>query len=247
MNTFDLFSSFNMKLWKEAWKYWYENEPFRSGINEYIQEELDQIKKEKGEIHILDLGCGSAWCAKHFINYYTEYVGVDFNEELIEQLSKDFSKNSKSKFYTYDLESKEVFPIKDKKFNVALANFILLELADIGRFFQNVAELQEKGDYLIITGLDPVKEIMRISDSTELDENLNKYYRQESPLVILKGISLNGKESNYQYLRILYSTKDIINEAFLHSYELVGCGEKCNPDDNSPKPPLYYTLKFMKK
>ncbi|MCB0535997.1 MAG: class I SAM-dependent methyltransferase [Bacteroidetes bacterium] len=248
IDTIKSFNELNKQLWKYCWKYWYAKEYAHFGIKEYLNNEIAKIKNEKKDLSILDIGCGSAWAAKYFSNFYAEYVGIDFNEELIKQLKKDFADDSKCFFYLHDIESKEPLSFKRHNYNLILANFILLELSDLKTFFENAASVQSKGDYLIITGLDPVNEILRVSNSqNELEENLNAYRHSNSPLVLTKEISFNGEATDFKYLRVLYSIKDILNTAFLNSYELVDLDDKLNLHADSPKSPLYFALKLKRR
>ena len=211
-------------------------------------DEISEIKEEKDRLRILDIGCGSAWAAKYFSDLYAEYIGIDFNEELIEQLKEDFHNNPKCSFYLHNIESKQPLSFHNGKYNLILANFILLELSDLKTFFENVASVQSKGDYMIITGLDPLNEIMRVSNSpNELEENLNAYRHSASPLVLTKEMSFNGEATNFKYLRVLYSIRDILNTAFLSSYEFVDLDDKLNLHADSLKSPLYYALKLKRK
>lgn len=238
----------NKEAWKSCWHYWYKKEYIHEGIKEYLEGQIAQIKKTEKILKILDLGCGSAWAAKSYENLYDEYVGIDFNEELIELLTNDFSNKPRCDFYFYDIESVKAFPFQRKKFNLLLANFILLELSDLESFFDKAASLQTKDDYLIITGLDPVNEILRVSNSSvELEENLSIYRHAESPIVLSKEMSFNGESTNFTYLRVLYSIKDIMNSAFAHSYELIELDDKFNLHSDSSKSPLYYTLKLRRR
>jgi len=248
IDTIKSFNELNKQLWKYCWKYWYAKEYTHYGIREYLNIEIDKIKNEKKELSILDIGCGSAWAAKYFSDLYAEYIGIDFNEELIEQLKKDFAGDPKCSFYLHDIEYKEPLSFKSNNFNLILANFILLELADLERFFENAASAQSKGDYLIITGLDPVNEILRVSNSqNELEENLIAYRHSDLPLVLTKEMSFNGEATNFKYLRVLYSIKDILNTALSNSYVLVDLDDKLNLNSDSPKSPLYYALKLKRR
>lgn len=248
INAFDSFKKLNRELWSYCWKYWYQKEYMHQGIKEYLMEELRQIKEENKDIQILDIGCGSGWFAKYFDSFYTEYTGIDFNNELIEQLTKDYSNNYKCSFFLHDIESGKPFPFKKKKFNLVIASFILLELSNLESFFIKAASLQKSGDYMIITGLDPVNEILRISSSqVELEENLNIYRHAKYPIVLSKEMTLLGESTNFTYLRVLYSIKDIITSAFLHSYELIDLNDKFNQQSDSSKSPIYYTLKLRKR
>ncbi|MCY1503321.1 malonyl-acyl carrier protein O-methyltransferase BioC [compost metagenome] len=238
----------NKQLWKYGWRYWYAKDYIHIGIKEYLFEKISEIKKEKEKLKVLDIGCGSAWVAKYFSGLFFKYVGIDFNKALIIELKKRFLNHSKCSFYLHDIESKKPLPLQNERYDLIFANFILLELSDLHTFFENVTKVQSKGAYLIITGLDPVNEIYRVSNSSvELEENLNTYRHSEFPLVLLKEISFDGEVTDYKYLRVLYSIKDILNTAFSNSYELVDVDDKLNLHADSPKSPLYYALKLKKK
>lgn len=248
IDTIKSFNEINKQLWKYCWRYWYAKEYAHFGIKEYLNDEISIINDEKKELSILDIGCGSAWAAKYFSNLYIDYTGVDFNDELIEQLKNDFADDLKCTFHLHDIESKEPHTFQKDNYNLILANFILLELSDLKTFFENTASVQTKGDYLIITGLDPVNEILRTSNSpNELEENLNAYRHSDSPLVITKEMSFNGETTNFKYLRVLYSIRDILNTAFSNSYELVDLDDKLNLHADSSKSPLYYALKLIRR
>ena len=65
--------------------------------------------------------------------------------------------------------------------------------------------------------------------------------------VCTKEISFNGEATDFKYLRVLYSIKDILNTSFLNSYELVDLDDKLNLQADSPKSPLYFALKLKRR
>lgn len=242
------FRTKNKKAWENCWKYWYMKEYIHQGIHKYLCIELNGIKQEFGKLSVLDLGCGSSWCAKYFHNIYDEYVGVDFNTSLIGQLKKDFDSFPKCSFLNYDLESNGKIPLLSENFEVILANFILIELADLKSFFKKTASLQKAGQYLIIAGLDPLNEIFRASASLrEVNANLSKYRHAAAPVVISKNMSFNGDDTKFLYHRILYSINDLVTVAIDSGYEICEINDKLNKNAESIKAPIYFTIKMRLK
>lgn len=238
----------NKKAWKSCWQYWYKKEYVHQGIREYLLGQITQIKNEKQQLKILDLGCGSAWGAKYYEVIYDQYIGVDFNEVLIEQLRRDFGQKEKCSFWNYDIESNDELPFPDKEFDLILGNFILLELSDLAIFFEKAASLQNAGQYLVLTGLDPLNEILRVSISLrEINKNLFTYRHATSPVVLSKKMSFNGDDTSFLYYRVLYSINDIITIALNSGYEICEINDKLNKNADSSKSPIYYTIKLKRK
>lgn len=85
------------KIYKENWWGGKEDE-FNSGrgshnnlvLQPYVDTLIDYLKEYRQNLpKIVDLGCGDFNVGKNFINYCSEYVGVDVVPELIEKLKKD--------------------------------------------------------------------------------------------------------------------------------------------------------------
>lgn len=238
----------NKEAWKYSWLYWYKKEYVHQGIKEYLQNEFLQVNQDRHNLKVLDLGCGSAWIAKYFASYFAEYIGVDFNELLVKKLSSDFMHRKNCRFLYYDIESDENIPFADKKYDLILGNFILLELSELRRFFQKAASLQTKDNYLILTGLDPINEIYRVSDSLEqINKNIYTYRHANAPVVLSKKMSFNGEDTSFKYYRILYSINDIISVALESGYEISEVNDMLNKSADSVKAPLYYSLKLKRK
>lgn len=235
----------NRRAWKTGWDYWYRKEYVHQGIKEYLSGKLDEIKTEQERLNILDLGCGSAWCGKYFEKAYHEYFGIDFNENLIQKLKLDFWEKSNCKFDCYDIESDEEIGLQKGTFNFILGSFIVLELSDLKKFFFKIASLQAPGQYLLLTGLDPLNEIIRDSHSLEeINSNIFKYRHSKRPVVLEKSMSFNGEETDLRYYRILYSINDILSEAKLAGYEICEVNDMLNKDADSPIAPIYYAIKL---
>jgi len=244
----DDFRRKNREAWEYCWKYWYKQEYVHHGIREFLLGQLVSIKEERHGLSILDIGCGGGWCAKYYRELYDRYVGVDFNDDLVSQLGADLSSETKCSFWTHDLESDDQLPFPGGDFDVILANFILLELSDLKTFFAKAASVQHDGQYLIVSGLDPLNEIFRISATqSDLTGNLHDYRSATSPLLLTKRMSFNGHETSFMYHRILYSIKDIISAAVPAGYEICEIEDQLNRRSDQVGSPIYYSLKLRRR
>jgi SAM-dependent methyltransferase len=243
-----IFRTTNKNAWRTSWEYWYRKEYFHQGIREYFLDHLQQITKELGSPSILDIGCGSGWCAKSFRGFYKQYLGVDFNEELISRLRAEYAKQERCRFLVHDIESEEILPIPVAGYDLIVGSFILLELPDLKRFFNKAAMWQTPGQYLLITGLDPLNEIMRISKSMEdMERNVSEYRRSAYPLVLSKNMSFNGDKSKFVYYRILYSLDDVVATATESGYEICEVKDKLNKTSSEPNSPIYFSVKMRRR
>jgi SAM-dependent methyltransferase len=244
------FRTTNKNAWRASWEYWYRKEYVHQGIREYFLDQLQDIKKEVGALSVLDIGCGSGWCAKYYAGLYEHYLGLDFNEKLIARLNTEFAGQDRCDFLVHDIESDEnSVPIPTTQgYDLIIGSFILLELADLKRFFRKAARWQKPGQYLVMTGLDPLNEIVRISKSLEdIEENLLRYRRATCPLVLSKEMSFNGNGSTFVYYRILYSLNDVISIATGAGYEICEINNELNKNSPQPNSPIYFSVKMRRR
>jgi SAM-dependent methyltransferase len=245
------FRATNKNAWRKSWEYWYRKEYVHQGIREYFLDQLQHIKKEVGALSILDIGCGSGWCAKYYASLYEHYLGIDFNEKLITRLNTEFAGQEHCSFLVHDIESEDHDPVPistGEGYDLILGSFILLELADLNLFFRKAAGWQKPGQYLVMTGLDPLNEIVRISTSQkDIDENLLKYRGATSPLVLSKEMSFNGDASKFVYYRILYSLNDVVSSAIRAGYEICEVNDELNKNSPCPDSPIYFSVRMRRR
>lgn len=128
---------------------------------------------------ILDLGCGAGYDSKILKNLGAKVVGIDISDKLIEIAKKEVPE---CKFFVGDITDK--FTALGKFDGViCLATIIHVDIQNMKKTFDNVADVLKKGGLFLIsacdgTGKNAQKSYVKI-DGVSYDKDFNNYNASE--------------------------------------------------------------------
>jgi len=236
------FSALNKRNWKEIWKFWLEKEYVHTGI----KEKLDDYLVGHNNLNILDLGCGSAWLYTYLEGRIDKYFGLDFNEELCKSLEQKFECNKSVEIIHADFGTTDFSFLGHDKIDVVFSMFFHIEFPDIELFFSKLSSIQESGQTLILFGLNPIFELLRLTDFKQIEESIISYRAFDLPIILKKSLKVLSENINFDYYRILYSVNDIISQAIAHDYNVESIDDVCNRVAYDHSSPIYQSF-ILKK
>lgn len=206
----------------------------------------DIIKHNKLDKPVLfDIGCGEAWLLRKLKqhNIDCEYYGTDFNELFISELKDEYKNTENVNFILNDIELE--IPYSEKGADIIVNAFNFFELPNINVAFKNTVQLLKEGSYLIIITIDPVMQLLAVSDNhEEFLDSLNFYSKFKTKLGYKKNIVIENQRTDRYYMGILYSAFDYIQIAKVNQLELIDVKEIIQP--KLPTPQIFQFLIFKK-
>lgn len=194
---------------------------------------------------LFDIGCGEAWLLRKLIFNHIEcrYYGTDFNELFINELNKEFKNNQDAEFILNDIELE--LPDKENSADIIVNAFNFFELPDINAAFKNTVQLLKKDGYLIIITIDPIMQLLAVSDTQEeFFDSLSHYSKYKTKVSYKKNIVIENQRTDRFYMGILYSAFDYIRIAKNNNLTLVEVKEVIQP--KLPTPQIFQFLIFKK-
>jgi len=82
---------------------------------------IENLKNSSARGKMLDIGVGTGRTTKYFSNFFDEYVGIDYAEEMVKVAKETFGNDERLSFYHLDATNMEVF--KDNEFDFILFSF----------------------------------------------------------------------------------------------------------------------------
>lgn len=239
------FKENNLIAWENSWKYWYKKKYIHSGVKEYLKKEIYNIQKAKGKkLIVSDIGCGSGWLYEEIKNITKKYIGIDFNYELVKQLKKDYIDFKNCSFIKFNLEKNFK---TNQKCDLAIISLSIVEITNLDHFFINLKNILKKNSTVIIVGLNPVFEVIRVSNNkNELKKNLKMMRSSDSVVYLVKEMNFNSRKTSHLYYRILYSAKDIIKASSKAGFSLIQFDDKINFYSEITYSPIYFSINLKK-
>lgn len=157
---------------------------------------------------LFDFGCGDGWIYRLIKDKHlsASYVGIDFNDPFIAELRTRYGENENCKFYSFDLEQPPPTQLLQTA-DVGVNFFNFFELADISAGFRNVAAMMRPNGRLLVVNIDPVMQILSVSETHEkFLDNLKLYEKFGDRLGYDKDIDVGDEPSGRIYKSLLYST-----------------------------------------
>lgn len=195
---------------------------------------------------LLDVGCGEGWLLRLIREkgFDVNYIGVDFNEDFIAALSNQYSGDSRVRFMQWDIEEPVPQPLLDSA-DIAVNSFNLFEIPNLDVAFCNIAaSLKARGTLLVLT-IDPIIQLISISDSIEdLREGLREYEQADGQIAYDKVIETNDGNVSHIYKGILYSISQYVQTAKHAGMTLSDCQELVKTAGSNPQ--IYQFLWFHK-
>lgn len=209
----DKFRKENNENWLKISDFWIKN-PLsqKADLSLFVTRKINDIYKENSSIttpiEILDVGCGEGWILRILENEKIpfKYLGVDSNPEFIRFLQSKHKKNN-IRFLQLDAENLlNHIDCSSTRFDVIINSFSLFEMPKYAEVLKNETKLlKDLGNILIFT-INPLTQLMAISDSfAEFVQNSKLYAEYGSSGKYQKLIDTGQGSANYIYFGILHS------------------------------------------
>lgn len=157
--------------------------------------------------NILDVGCGEGWLLRLLREEQipASYVGLDFNNQFIRDLTARHEHDALVRFLLHDIE----VPLPenlDGQFNLVVNIFNLFEVPDVALAFANMAKAVQVGGRLLVVSIDPVLQMLAVTKTRdELIEVLRLYELHQDSVGYDKDIDVGDFPSGRIYKSIFYS------------------------------------------
>lgn len=235
---------------------WERNSPFwLEGRMKHIQDVKDKTinelqylisRKKSSKLVIVDVGCGEGWLYRAIreADLDIEYFGLDFNKKFISKLRKDFANDASAEFILYDVEKAPPDELINKA-DIVVNAFNYFEVPNLEKAVENTTLMMKKGGDLIILTIDPVMQLLAVSNgSKDFLKNLSIYAQRKNNLGYRKNIVIGDKKTNRFYYGILYSLQDYIEIAKKYKLTFTYYSELLRPE--LPTPQIFQFI-FLRK
>lgn len=209
-----------------------------------ISENIADLNLDR-KVNVLDLGCGEGWVYRLLKENKidVDYTGIDFNKMFIEANQKRYDNNG-GKFVLHDLENeppKELINYAD----IAINFFNFFEIPDIKSAFANVSKMVRKDGILIIVNIDPIMQILSVSETfDDFKNSLKEYENFQVQLGYDKDIDVGDERSGRIYKSLLYSTATYVELAKENGLQLFDYKEVVKTGNFVPQ--IYQYILFKK-
>lgn len=251
VNKTDGFKNKNLLNWYENTEFWLESkmrhlQDVYYFTGEQIKILANSIKSGKKKT-LIDFGCGEGWILRLLqekeINL--NYIGLDFNDKFINHLNAKYKDLENIEFRCVDFENT---PPKDllQKADIGINFFNFFEIPDIESAFANVASMIKSNSYLLLVSIDPIMQILSVSNSEkEFIKNLKLYEKYGTKLGYDKDIDIGDMKSNRVYKSLLYSTATYVKLAKENNLDLFDFKEVVKTGNTVPQ--IYQFIFFKKR
>ena len=250
VNDNDDFKKKNLSNWYDNTEFWLQSKMRHlkdvydfTGIQiERIVESLSNIKTP----NLIDFGCGEGWILRLLLErkINVKYIGLDFNDKFISFLNDKHKDDANATFLCVDFEKKPPKQLISKA-DIGINFFNFFEIPNIEAAFKNVSDMLKTGASLIIVNIDPVMQILSISNSEkDFITNLKLYERYGTKLGYDKDIDVGDIKSNRVYKSLLYSTDTYVKLAKQNNLQLTDYKEVVKTGNTVPQ---IYQFIFLKK
>jgi|ERR1035437_592680 SAM-dependent methyltransferase len=195
---------------------------------------------------LIDFGCGEGWLLRLIEDqgFRVNYVGVDFNEKFIRPLSARYQDRGNVRFALYDLEEELPTQLVSQA-DIATNVFNLFEIPNISAAVRNVARSLKPGGTLVILTIDPVMQLLAVSETLDdFKASLKEYETYQSELGYDKDIDVGDFKSGRIYKSILYSIATYVELAKANDLRLIDYREVVKTGNFVPQ--IYQYVVFRK-
>jgi len=165
------------------------------------REILDQRKWKK----LVDLGCGSGYYARMFVEKTKEIVGIDANVNQL-NIAKKIEEETKQGINYIKADLTNLKFVKSNSFDVAFLSFVIIEVSDEKikkKIFKEAYRILKKGGVLIIGQVHPHAVNRKGTILEKMTLNKKDNYFSEGAHAISKALLKNGKylifKDDYHY------------------------------------------------
>jgi 2-polyprenyl-3-methyl-5-hydroxy-6-metoxy-1,4-benzoquinol methylase len=200
--------------------------------------------------HILDIACGNGLTSRRLAALGIEVTAFDFSSKLIEK-AKARSANlpSQISYRVIDAtDEQELLSLVEHRFDSALSNMALFDMADIGPLFRALPRLLKPGGTFVFSLMHPA---FNNASSTHVTEEFDvgeiktvysvKISRYMSPYHA-KGLALRDQRKPQMYFH--RPLQYYLNLGFQNGFVLDGFEERSFPPDHPQTSPLGWGGKF---
>jgi SAM-dependent methyltransferase len=181
----------------------------------------EQMRLLGDDCKVVDMGCGNAWlCASiRRVGLRGEYVGLDFNPDLVDWLAKNIQ-DARASFAVVDVESTLPTWLKETA-DVVVNAFNFMELPKLAEAFKNARAMLRSPGSLLVASIEPLSQLITLAaDFEELKRSLTLYAKFGSGLAYDKQIETKHGPSSETYKGILYDFGDLQHSATLNGFTL---------------------------
>ncbi len=251
VNDPDSFKQANLDNWRTNSDFWLQGRMRHlKDVATFTSDELAlllQLTARAGSLPtLMDFGCGDGWIYRlvHENKLDARYIGIDFNEDFISELKRRYGEGGDHRFLCFDLE-KPPPPDLLGQADVGVNFFNFFEIPNIEAGFEHVASMIRRGGRLLVVNIDPVMQILAVSEShAKFIENLQLYEQYKHQLGYDKDIDIGDVPSERIYKSLLYSTATYVQLGKRFGLEIEDYKEVIKTGNAVPQ---IYQFLFFKK
>jgi SAM-dependent methyltransferase len=244
------FKDQNLSNWYQNSEFWLQGK--MRHLKDVYQTTAEIIREviagfpHRNRLRLVDFGCGEGWLLRLLREYEidVDYVGVDFNAKFIDALKERYKGQAGIKFILFDLEEKLPNELI-KSADIATNFFNFFEIPNLEVAVSNVSETIDEGGILIILTIDPIMQLLAVSETFEDFLNgLKEYENHQTEIGYDKDIDVGDYRSGKIYKSLLYSTATYVELAKKHGLKLFDYREVVKTGNFVPQ--IYEYILFRK-
>ena len=199
--------------------------------------------------HILDIACGNGLTSRRLAALGAQVTAFDFSANLIEKAKARENPNSRITYQLIDATSaEELLALGEERFDTALSNMALFDMADIGPLFRTLPRLLKPGGIFVFSLAHPAfnnasgMHVMEEFDDGEIKTVYSVKISRYMSSYHGKGLALRGQPKPQMYFE--RPLQYYLNLGFQNGFVLDGFEERAFPPDHPQTAPLGWGGKF---
>lgn len=222
----------NAELWSQS----ITEDRLRAGCFETIVDHIARSFSDAPPRCVADLGCGDGRFFQVVGNRLPSWscVGYDDCPSML-AIAGQRCAGLNAEFAQWDFEDRVGPP--QASFDVVTANFSLLECVYLDTAIRNATALVREGGLFIVTVLEPLREIIRISEKRSNGLVTEIELTEQHEVVLWSLFNVQGGQSRLPYPRIIRMTETYLAHVFACGFCLTGIASVDGPfvSDYSPR------------
>ena len=251
VNKGDEFKNKNLLNWYDNTEFWLESKmKHLQDLYDYTNLQIEILTnsfKDNNKKTLIDFGCGEGWILRLLQEkkMNLNYIGLDFNDKIIDLLNTKYVGQENIEFRCVDFENAPPLDLIHKA-DIGVNFFNFFEIPDIESAFANVASMIKSNSFLLVVNLEPTIQILSISNTQEeYFKNLSMYEQYGTGLGYDKYIDVDNQKSTKVYKTLLYSSATYVPLAKKNNLDLFDYKELIKTGNNVPQ--IYQFLFFKKQ
>lgn len=244
------FKDQNLSNWYQNSEFWLQGKMRHlKDVYHTTAEIIREVMAEfphRNRLRLVDFGCGEGWLLRLLKEYEidVDYVGVDFNAKFVDRLNERYKGQTGIKFILLDLEEKLPTELI-RSADIATNFFNFFEIPNLEAGFSNVSEAIADGGVLIILTIDPIMQLLAVSENfDDFLNGLKEYENHQAELGYDKDIDVGDYRSGKIYKSLLYSTATYVDLAKKNGLKLFDYREVVKTGNFVPQ--IYEYILFRK-